>query len=53
MLLNGFLDRRGIDLAISAYIGRHKKSSFFNKNHERRSALADKKARKSQHRDRC
>lgn len=29
MLLNGCLDRRGIDLAISTYLGRHKKSSFF------------------------
>lgn len=33
MLLNGCLDRRGIDLAISTYLGRQKKSSFFNKNH--------------------
>lgn len=33
MLLNGCLDRRGIDLAISTCLGRHKKSSFFNKNH--------------------
>lgn len=29
MLLNGCLDRRDIDLAISTYLGRHKKSSFF------------------------
>ena len=29
MLLNGCLDRRGIDLAISTYLGRHKNSSFF------------------------
>ena len=29
MLLNGYLDRRGIDLTISTYIGRQKKSSFF------------------------
>lgn len=29
MLLNGCLDRRGIDLAISTYLGRYKKSSFF------------------------
>lgn len=29
MLLNGCLDRRGIDLAISTYLGIHKKSSFF------------------------
>ena len=29
MLLNGCLDRRDIDLAISAYLGRQKKSSFF------------------------
>lgn len=28
MLLNGCLDHRGIDLAISTYLGRHKKSSF-------------------------
>lgn len=34
MLLNGCLDRRGIDLAISTCLGRQKKSSFFpNKNH--------------------
>ena len=33
MLLNGCLDRRVIDLAISTCFGRHKKSSFFNKNH--------------------
>ena len=31
MLLNGSLDRRGIDLAISTCLGRQKKSSFFNK----------------------
>lgn len=29
MLLNGCLDRRDIDLAISTYLGRQKKSSFF------------------------
>lgn len=33
MLLNGSLDRRGSDLAISTCLGRQKKSSFFNKNH--------------------
>lgn len=33
ILLNGCLDRRDIDLAISACLGRHKKSSFLNKNH--------------------
>lgn len=29
MLLNGCLDPRDIDLAISTCLGRHKKSSFF------------------------
>lgn len=29
MLLNGCLDRRDSDLAISTCLGRHKKSSFF------------------------
>lgn len=28
-MLNGCLDHRDIDLAISTYLGRHKKSSFF------------------------